>query len=364
MSVTVAVGLWLVAAALLWRTRVPSGLHLPRLDANAVLGGHELRRAARHDRFLRWDWVAGTLAELAVLGYLARRPPRAPAAGLAALALVAAWAAQLPLALAAQWWDNRYGLAKGGYGSVLDTTQLTGIGLGCAVLVALIAVARRIGRRWWLVAAPLLAGAAAVLVLVQPLLQSGLRPLGQRVYVEKVSDETTEANAEAIGLGPTRRIVVWDTLLDGRFSDREIRFVLAHERAHLRRDHVLKGLAWFALLVLPATFVISRLVRLEAPGAAAKALLAALAIQLALLPLTNAVSRRYEAEADWLALQRTRDPAAARVLFRDFARTSLQQPDPPGWSYVFLDDHPTLLQRNELAAAWAKARAGAPRGGS
>jgi len=186
---------------------------------------------------------------------------------------------------------------------------------------------------------------------------TGLRPLGHGVYVQTVSGSTSEANAEAVGLGPTRRIVLWDTLLDGRFSHAEVGFVVAHERTHLRRDHLLKGLAWFGLLAALGAFVISRLVRLEAPGAVPKALLLAFALQLALLPFTNAVSRRYEAEADWGALQRTRDPAADRALMRDFARTSLEQPDPPGWSYVFLDNHPTPLQRVELAQAFSRYRA-------
>jgi STE24 endopeptidase len=82
------------------------------------------------------------------------------------------------------------------------------------------------------------------------------------------------------------------------------------------------------------------------------ALLVVALVQLALLPLTNAISRRYEAEADWVAVETTRDPAAARGLFAGFARTSLQQPDPPAWAHVLLDDHPTLLQRVEQAEAW------------
>jgi len=74
--------------------------------------------------------------------------------------------------------------------------------------------------------------------------------------------------------------------------------------------------------------------------------------QLAILPLQNAISRRYEREADWIGLNGTRDPAAARGLFVGFVRTSLQDPSPPGWVHVMLDDHPTPLQRVEMASAW------------
>ncbi len=365
LTVLGALALWLAAALWLWRTSVPSGLRLPHVDAGALLAPAELRRAARHERLLRWDWVAATLAQLAVLGALAWRPPRAPAAVLAAISLLAAWAVGLPFALLAVWWQNRYGLAKGGYAAVLDTTVLLGLALGALAAAALVAVAGRIGRRWWLVATPLLVAAATLLVLVSPLLTGG-RSVGNGVYVEHVSDTTTEANAEAIGLGPTRRIVLWDTLLDGRFSPEEVAFAVAHERTHLHRDHVLKALAWFALFAAAGTFLISRLVRIEQRGAVPRALLLAFALQLVLLPLTNAISRRYELEADWGALRRTRDPAAGRALMRDFALTSLQQPNPPRWSYVLLDDHPTLAQRVGLADAWlSRRRAGqAAPGGS
>jgi STE24 endopeptidase len=71
-----------------------------------------------------------------------------------------------------------------------------------------------------------------------------------------------------------------------------------------------------------------------------------------LTPFGNAVSRRYEAEADWSALRATRDPAAAVGLFRKFTRYDLVQPSPPDWSYVLLDNHPTVVQRLAMARAW------------
>jgi STE24 endopeptidase len=82
-------------------------------------------------------------------------------------------------------------------------------------------------------------------------------------------------------------------------------------------------------------------------------LLVLVAATIASLPLQNAISRRYETEADWIALGATRDPGAARRLFRGFSTDSLQDPTPPGWVHAFLDDHPSLLQRIELARAWA-----------
>ena len=72
----------------------------------------------------------------------------------------------------------------------------------------------------------------------------------------------------------------------------------------------------------------------------------------------NAISRRYEAEADWIALGATRDPGAAKRLFERFERTSLQEPDPPTLVYLWLASHPTLMQRIAMAERFAERRAG------
>jgi STE24 endopeptidase len=82
------------------------------------------------------------------------------------------------------------------------------------------------------------------------------------------------------------------------------------------------------------------------------------ALQLAAQPLANEFSRRLEAEADWAALQTTRDPASARHLFEQFTHLTLQQPSPPTWSYVWLDTHPTVMERIAMAEAWRARRGG------
>ena len=70
------------------------------------------------------------------------------------------------------------------------------------------------------------------------------------------------------------------------------------------------------------------------------------------LPLWTLVSRHEETEADWSALQATREPATARALFERLATTSLGDPDPPAWSYVLYGDHPTIAHRIALTEAW------------
>ncbi|TMK93653.1 MAG: hypothetical protein E6G42_06050 [Actinobacteria bacterium] len=160
-----------------------------------------------------------------------------------------------------------------------------------------------------------------------------------------------------MGIGPTRRILFTDTMLDGRFGEPQLRFVARHELVHHRRDHLWKGVAWFALFAFPCAFVLAaageRRGGLARPEAVPAVLLAAFCIQLVSLPVGGAIARRYEAEADWTALEATHDPAAGRALFQDFARVDLEQPDPPRWSQLLLDDHPTLMQRIAMTQAWA-----------
>jgi len=171
-----------------------------------------------------------------------------------------------------------------------------------------------------------------------------------------------------VGLGPTRRVILWDTLLDGRFSGREVRVVTAHELSHLAHQHPLKRVGWLALFLIPAAALVARATRGRGGLARAEAVPVALfvfiALELITLPLWNVVSRRQEREADWSALRATRDPSAARTVFERLATTSLSDPDPPTWAYVLDADHPTIVQRIALVEAWRRGATEAAAGGA
>jgi STE24 endopeptidase len=152
-------------------------------------------------------------------------------------------------------------------------------------------------------------------------------------------------------------VILWDTLLSGRFPRGEVRVVIGHELGHLKHQHIWKGLGWEAVFLLPIAFVIALATRgrggLYAPRAVPLALLIFVALQLLVSPLQNVVSSRMEQEADWTALNATRDPEAATSLFQRLARTSLADPDPPGWWQALTGDHPTIMRRIEMTKAWA-----------
>jgi STE24 endopeptidase len=389
-TIAAAVAAWIVVAALLWRTRVPDGLRLPHLDENAVFGRELVRDAGRYERLLDLFWVGATLTELVVLVVLVRRGRRlAGGLGLGrvnagivvgVVSLTILWAAGLPWVVATEWWQRRHGISyqsypatiAGAWGTLLGTTFVAFL-----ALAVVLGYAKALRGRWWLAAVPTIVVLAAALQLLLPYLVTlGTHPLRDRslarqirvlerregagrpaIRVQTVSDETRAANAFSIGFGPSARVVFWDTLLK-QFTPGAVRFVAAHELGHLARRHILKGIAWVGLFTLPilalVALVTERRGGLLEPANVPLGVLVLVVATLALLPLRNEISRRYETEADWVALGATRDPGAARSLFRGFSADSLQDPTPPGWVHAFLDDHPTVLQRIELARAWAQ----------
>ncbi len=371
----------MVVALLLWRTSVPS-LDVPELDPSTLFDAATIERNGRYRDVLVALWAAGVATQIVALVLLARRRPRAPGHPVVAGALMGGvvfatlWLAQLPFRLAAQWWRRRYDVSDLDYLRLLGGQWSTTLGelvLACVAGAAVVAVGRLLGARAWLgVWAALVALAAAYVVLYPLALSPRLRPLEDRalaaqienlahraglgettVEVRKVRERTRAINAEAIGAGPTTRVILWDTLLEPDVGRGEIRFVAAHELEHVARRHPWKAVGWFALLALPGAWILGRTVRLGDPVAVPAAALVLVVLQLATLPLVNAISRRYESEADYQALRLTGSRASAEALYRRFVRTSLADPDPPWLVHVLLSTHPTVVERIATARAAA-----------
>jgi Zn-dependent protease with chaperone function len=380
---------WTAAAWFLWQSAVPSSLRLPHVDAHRYFTNAQLHAASSFTSVSDLLWALGVVTELVVLGLYAwrgERFARESAAGpigtgmlLGMLGFALVWLAQVPFTVLDLWWQRRHGLSNVGY-----ATAVLGGWLGlsalfvflCVALAVVMGLARLFGERWWIPAAPFFVGLALLFAFVSPWLDTThklqdpqLRATVQRlersegvshtpVVVADVRDTTTLPNAEAEGIGPSRRVVLWDTLVYGPFTERELAVVVAHEFGHIARRHIWKSVGWYALFAFPGAWAIARITRrrggMAQPAAVPLALLALVVLGLLAVPLQNAITRHMEAEADWMALRATHDPAAAIGLFRGFVPATLDEPSPSTFDYLMLENHPTIAQRIAMALAWKR----------
>jgi STE24 endopeptidase len=384
--VLVLAGAWAAAAWWLWDSVLPGDLLLPNVSL-AGIPQDTLDRAKRYETFFRVEFVVSQAVLLGVLLAYAKwgiRFAKESAAGrigtgmlLGMIGLALVWLSQVPFRLAEVWWDRRYDQTDSGY---FETLFSNWIQLGaeflfiCFALVVVMALAGAFPRRWWLAAAPFFVVLATLFGFIYPYLtpteplrradliaagkeyaaKQGIDPVPLRV--EDVTDFTSAPNAYAVGFGPSKRIVFWNTLLDGSFTDKEVKTVLAHELGHHSSNHLIEGIAWYALFALPGAWLIAVATRRRGgmgnPAAVPLSLLVIVVLDLLSLPVYNLISRHMEAEADWKALETTHDPASAEALFKQFTIQSLNDPDPPTWSYLLFDSHPSVEKRIAMAEAW------------
>jgi STE24 endopeptidase len=208
--------------------------------------------------------------------------------------------------------------------------------------------------------------------LDDPALAGELRALAERagvpvsdVLVADASRRKRRENAYVSGLGATRRVVLFDNLLEAS-EPRQIRLVVAHELGHRRARHVERGtllaMAGAATVVLVIWGLLSWPALLEAiggfgpgdPRVAPFLLLVVSVFELLGLPLGAALSRRWEREADRSSLELTRDPEAFESAHRRLARGNLADQEPPRAVYALLFSHPTPPERIAAARVWAR----------
>jgi STE24 endopeptidase len=371
------------AAALLIRPR--GGLIEPAaVDATAYFSAAQLERAEDFRDPQRLLALAGialsgvTLAVLALrlprerLGRL--RPVRGGAAAGAGIALVLVLV-NLPLDAIRHNRAVDVGLSTQDWGPWLgDVAKAAGIsavfaGAGAAIAVALW---RKSGRRWWVPASVAIVAIAAVFTYASPLviepifndfdelpdgeLRSEVLELAERadvdvgeVYRVDASRRTTGANAYVNGLGHTKRVVLYDNLIED-FAPAEVRSVVAHELAHVKHDDVPRGILFVALITPFGMLLVQRMVERLAPGARGADLVPVLALALAVVTFAGQVagsyvSRGVEARADAFALRLTDDPDAFIALERRLALQNVSEPDPPEVLQALFGTHPTTLER-------------------
>jgi len=185
------------------------------------------------------------------------------------------------------------------------------------------------------------------------------------VLVADASRRTRAVNAYVSGFGPTRRIVVYDTMLTEATPD-EVVSVVAHELGHARDNDVLTGTALGALGTAAGVIVLYLLgfwpwlLRLAGVSSIGEPRAVGLVVAVAALaglvggPAQAFVSRRIEARADAHALALTGDPATFEAMQRRLGTVNLSDPDPPTWEYLMSASHPSTVERMAAARAYAR----------
>jgi STE24 endopeptidase len=186
--------------------------------------------------------------------------------------------------------------------------------------------------------------------------KAGTSALG--VYGWTLSDSTRRANAALVGLGPTRRILLSDTLL-ADYSDDEIAVVLAHELGHHAHGDIWRGLGFEALVRTVSFYVAHRVTSVVSPkvgiveaidvAGLPLILLVCGALSLIAQPLANARSRAQERRADRFALSLTDDRSAFVSAMRRLAEQNLAEEHPPRWVRALFHSHPSTAERLAIA---------------
>ena len=177
------------------------------------------------------------------------------------------------------------------------------------------------------------------------------------VYSVDASRRTTAANAYVAGLGPTKRVVLFDTLLD-RYSRDEVRVVVAHELGHVRHRDVMRGVVYAALVAPAAALAVQRLSWALSPERGTAAALPALALSAVLVGaptgvIGNRLSRAIERRSDAYSLTLTGAPEAFISFERAIALQNVADLEPPRWLTSLLATHPPTAERIGAAVTYS-----------
>jgi STE24 endopeptidase len=395
-----------VAAALIPWHRPPA----PRADQLAALGqlpSEQVAKARAFHSALRPPVYAGLAAGLLAALVLGLTPLGAAVVSAVGRLFGGNWIAQavlggLAVVLLAELvtlpfaaWRHtvvvRYGISTQSWGGwAVDVAKSYAVGalIGGLALLGFYTVIRFAPRWWWAFAAAGAAGLVVLLsfvvpVLVEPVfnkftpmpdspLRTALLALAERdgvavrdVLVADASRRTRAVNAYVSGLGPTRRIVVYDTLLTEATPD-EVISVVAHELGHTRHSDVRTGTLVGALGTAAGVIVLylvgswTGVLRLAGVASIGEPQAIGLVLALATIaglaggPAQAFVSRRIEARADAHALELTGDPATFEAMQWRLSAVNLSDPDPPAWEHVLTASHPSTVERMAAARAYAR----------
>jgi STE24 endopeptidase len=369
--------------------------------AQSYFSDPEIERARDYQRPQVALYGGVLVAELGLLALLVARPParlRGPfgrpvlAGAVAGAALsLGVSAAVLPLKVVARERARDVGLVTQSWGGYArDTAVSWGVGavIAGAGAAAGLGLIRRFPRSWWMPGSALVVAFGVVSIYAGPVVLDPLfntfKPLaaGQarsdvlelarrahvdvgQVYEVDASRRTTAANAYVTGLGKTKRVVLYDTLLEN-FSRDELRLVVAHELGHVRHRDVPNGLLYLAIVAPFGMLAAAQLTRRLAPHEGERpgpAILPALALSLVVMAtaigtISNQLSRAVEARADSFALDLTAEPEPFISFEQRIALRNLADPEPPEWQTFLLATHPPVLDRIGMGVAYERAHRG------
>ena len=292
------------------------------------------------------------------------------------------WLVELPFGVLDLWWQRRHHLSRVGYAHDLfgDWFALGGeFVFLCLALAIVMGFARKLGERWWIAAAPVFVGLALLFAFMTPYLtldapaaRPGICALpralrgggARRARADRrrdVHDVTSLPNAEAMGIGPSRRVVLWDTLVDGRFTAPELEVVIAHELGHLARNHIWKAVGWYALFAFPGAFLIARATRRRGGmgaaggGAARRCSCSSCSGCSRCRSRTRSHVTGRRRRTGWRCRRRTTRRRRPRCSVASCRRRSTIR-TPRRSTTSLLENHPTIMQRIAMAQAWRVAR--------
>jgi STE24 endopeptidase len=284
--------------------------------------------------------------------------------------------------------QHAYGLSNQSFGKWvgdwLKGVALSGLGLALVLWIPYLLL-RRSPRRWWLYAGLATIPIATFVLVISPVwidplfndfgpmkdraLESRILELaeragipGSKVYQVNKSVDTRTVNAYVTGFGATKRIVLWDTLLDKLEPD-QVAFVAAHEMGHFVLRHVLAVIVVATVLVTGSLYVVHRVAgkliarfshrfgfnQLSDVASLPLLLLLGGAVSFLATPLVLAFSRHQEHEADRFALELTRNNRGGAITFVRLQEENLSVPRPGPLYRLWRGSHPSLGDRVDFA---------------
>jgi Zn-dependent protease with chaperone function len=295
--------------------------------------------------------------------------------------------------------EHAYGLSNQTLGKWFSDglkSLMVGLILGVLVMWVPYLLLRKSPRRWWLYTGLLAIPFIVMVLLVQPIwidplfnkfgpmkdttLETQILALadragiaGGRVFEVAKSEDTKAVNAYVTGVGGTKRIVLWDTIL-AALEPRELLVVMGHEMGHYVLHHIWKLIAFLSVLILLTLYAAHRAAGWllhrysDRFGFSELADVASLPLILLLMNLASfavspaalAVQRHFEHEADRFGLEITRDNHAAAMAFVKLQQENLGVPRPGALYKWWRASHPPLGERIDFSNDYRPWESGGP----